>query len=893
MQKVLRSLIHEAFPEELRVKIALLSRRRDIINAEKQEELFKLLREYNIQGVTPLGPGTNRYAFKLNGFVIKVATDHDGIIDNLKEFKMAKRLYPHVTKIYEVSENGTLLVAEYIQPFSSYGEMYQYADKIREILQNFSSVYLIGDVGVTQKNYANWGLRIGSDSPVCLDFAYVYDVSSELFVCRKCKSNSMLVPDKDFVKLMCPAKGCGAVYEFSDIRRRIGNDLHRQEIGDLSEEGYLLEDSNVLTELNPERSNYLEIKSDKKEDEGKNEEIIVEPDNFELDNDINYYKEGFKMNLNVSDMNLMKGAAIKATAVLDNDDIAFSGDMSDTYVIKAYPIIDKTPDDIIVQTPEPIEASVCEEVKEEEEYESSESKVENVVDPEEETIKEPIEEKVTEQDSKFSKKFLDGAHFAVSNVGKLMTESLTKDIFFDEIKTSISQKKLYPGDFYKILSTAIYKAIVGFCNFQQIDIPNKDKPGTHRGYKAPNHITGECYEPTMIFLQRIFIDERLRHVEDMNELMELYKKFYGDYLGLQREIIPSLRLEISKRVKIGGNGLDKLITKLEDLMFCPQEEEDLRIFAQACAEAAEEEEDTTLKDKLDAEIAASKNEEEEPMDVNEALVNAVTDVLGEINTPNEPDEEIAFSAELPEAAEEEYEDDEEENSYGPTTIEILKDGDGEILRIRTSDEFGDIVIPIYTDLTQLDLNEAVPSMVDDRNGDWDWLVHFSPMMRFYTDDPDKWLLVNENEIAENQVHPIILDELEDGRFVMGLYLIDGIYYIDDDGNYSPLSDINTIKKVNKAVFDNVSISSISHLTRTTKDKETIFEESVVSGYLIIEDVEEDEDEEDITPSEVENAAVEAMFEDLPGEEVSDEEFEEEETDENNLIFTPVHKNDFK
>ena len=38
VKKVLRSMIHEVFPFDLRVEIDLLSRRRDISNAEKQEE---------------------------------------------------------------------------------------------------------------------------------------------------------------------------------------------------------------------------------------------------------------------------------------------------------------------------------------------------------------------------------------------------------------------------------------------------------------------------------------------------------------------------------------------------------------------------------------------------------------------------------------------------------------------------------------------------------------------------------------------------------------------------------------------------------------------------------------------------------------------------------------
>ena len=102
MVKQLRSLIHEKFDFETRVKLDLLSRRRDISNKEKQDELFKILREANIQNLVPLGSGTNRYAFKLDGFVVKFATDNDGKIDNMKEFKMSKRLYPHVIKINEV-----------------------------------------------------------------------------------------------------------------------------------------------------------------------------------------------------------------------------------------------------------------------------------------------------------------------------------------------------------------------------------------------------------------------------------------------------------------------------------------------------------------------------------------------------------------------------------------------------------------------------------------------------------------------------------------------------------------------------------------------------------------------------------------------------------------------
>jgi hypothetical protein len=68
--------------------------------------------------------------------------------------------------------------------------------------------------------------------------------------------------------LKCPS--CGKPYQFEDIRRRIGNDLHQHEIGDLSNEGYVLETSNVLMTLDDVRSGYLKKKHTKQ----KNTEVL-------------------------------------------------------------------------------------------------------------------------------------------------------------------------------------------------------------------------------------------------------------------------------------------------------------------------------------------------------------------------------------------------------------------------------------------------------------------------------------------------------------------------------------------------------------------------------------------------------------------------------------------
>jgi len=257
-EKYLRSFLLEHFPESLRVKLDLLGRYRNLQNDAMEEKLFGYFREYGIDA-TPLGMGTNRYGFKLRSFAIKFATNEDGRIDNLKEFKMSPLLQPHVIKVHEVSENGSLLVTEYVQPFESFYEMQRYQSRILTILRSWSDVYLIGDVGISDLNYANWGIQPGTDELVCLDFAYIYDVNSELFLCSepRCRGRVMLVPDANFTDLVCP--NCGTKHMFRDIRLKIGKEDHLREIGDLTEEGYLLSDSNVQVTLDSVRSPYLSI----------------------------------------------------------------------------------------------------------------------------------------------------------------------------------------------------------------------------------------------------------------------------------------------------------------------------------------------------------------------------------------------------------------------------------------------------------------------------------------------------------------------------------------------------------------------------------------------------------------------------------------------------------
>lgn len=847
MKKILRSFLHEQLPLDLRVEIELLSRRRDIFNAEKQEELIKLLRKFNIPGIVPLGSGTNRYAFKLNGFVVKVATDNDGKIDNFKEYKMAKRLYPYVAKTYEVSENGTLLVAEYIEPFQSYGEMLAYADQIRDILRKLSSVYLIGDVGITKKNYANWGKRIGSDDPVCLDFAYVYDVKSELFLCKACKNNSMLIPNNDFTKLICPAVGCGKEYDFEEIRARLGNDIHAHEIGDLTKEGYLMYDSNQETELDCERSNYLAKPVEEVKVEEQDEEIIQ--DNFIFTNN----KEEQKMmntkvfgkhmvtleassvevvndkhigdntpvveavvvddvfSGNIEDSNddiddvINKIAAeqverSKSVAVFNNptemeneneetalntllgsDDIAFSGS------------IDEDSDDAIEEetiTEEPVT------VEADAELATSEGR-------DEDAASELKEYKNEDRCRLFSKYFIENMYQAPLEFGRKVADGYLykKRQIFDSVRSSIVTKKgetLYPERFYNSMAYIVNHAILDFCQYQVVEGVNK-RGKACKNYIAPEYITGMPYEDTIVFLSRFYCNKSLRYISDGEDLMETYKSRYNDCIGLQNGIIEVLRNKIREAFSISYTGIDTIIDALVEGGFIePAMNEDSNDDFQEDIESAPEE----ITEEPAVAVEENNNEQA-----------AIDTLIGseEINSEKESDV---------------LEDEEEPSEYEVTGVYVYPEDDLSVINVISPGAFGTLQIPIYVNLNKVDGNKLSPSMTYDGNKEWDWLVHLNADNVFSTNKPDKYLALNDIMNYEDSIIRFaVLDETEEGDFIMGMWVIGIIAEVDEEFEQHIIwDDKEKMNKLNNIIVDNIGISCVSHLNMTLSNPDLILTE---------------------------------------------------------------------
>jgi len=245
--KVIKSKIHEYLSRD--VLLALNKICNDVTIADnntKVDLMVSVLDKYNID-YTELGPGTNRYAILIDGFVFKIAMDEYGIKDNWSEFAIAKELQPYVTKTYEC--NGLIVVAEYVTVISK-EEFMDKKDKIRQILSYLAQGYIMGDVGTISKNFMNWGYR-DDGQLVILDFAYIYKIKGDEMICGGLNANGdmceeFLEYDENFYKLTCPK--CRKSYTFYDIRRRIDPKYEKKEIDMSKQLAYQLTDAVLVIE---------------------------------------------------------------------------------------------------------------------------------------------------------------------------------------------------------------------------------------------------------------------------------------------------------------------------------------------------------------------------------------------------------------------------------------------------------------------------------------------------------------------------------------------------------------------------------------------------------------------------------------------------------------------
>ncbi len=241
-----RSMIFEYISFDLFVEMNRVTMEPTMDNNEKGSKIKALLTTYGVP-YTSLGSGTNRMAVLIDGYAMKIALDKDGMIDNMREFIYAQVLYPYVVKVYECNFGGFISISEYVSIFTL-DDFHTYQDEMRNILEDISSSFLIGDVGITGRNYVNWGIR--EDGTICmLDFAYIYSVDYKLFTCS-CDGETLLCYDKDYVNMRCPR--CGRKYTFGQIRKKVTKKDQLKEIGDITKRGYVLTAPEQYVEINPE-----------------------------------------------------------------------------------------------------------------------------------------------------------------------------------------------------------------------------------------------------------------------------------------------------------------------------------------------------------------------------------------------------------------------------------------------------------------------------------------------------------------------------------------------------------------------------------------------------------------------------------------------------------------
>lgn len=207
----LRHRIHEIFSEELLIEIENVKDNPMYTdNNSKIEEILILLKDL---GVIFVASGTNRMAILINGYIFKIALDSFGIKDNWNEFEMSTCLQPYVTKTYEC--NGLIAVAEYVNLINK-DEFYDNRDNIASILTILSENYLFCDMGLTTKNYANFGYRATKEI-VILDYGYIYPLDDRIMYCKKC--GNKLIWNKYFTKLVC--SHCAKEHDPIEIRDRM------------------------------------------------------------------------------------------------------------------------------------------------------------------------------------------------------------------------------------------------------------------------------------------------------------------------------------------------------------------------------------------------------------------------------------------------------------------------------------------------------------------------------------------------------------------------------------------------------------------------------------------------------------------------------------------------
>lgn len=200
-------------PDE--VKIALYNITSDYTISDCNEKADMISDIMTPLGFVEIGCGTNRIAFRKHNYVFKVALDERGFIDNISEYKRSIEFPQYFMKVYET--NREILVCEYCELVSE-DYFIAHKDHVKQILEILSNYYIMEDVGLTTKNFCNWGIRTntnGDEVMVLIDNAYFYPIRNKEMI--TCSCGGRIVPGDDYTYYKCSNSACGSRYNSSEI----------------------------------------------------------------------------------------------------------------------------------------------------------------------------------------------------------------------------------------------------------------------------------------------------------------------------------------------------------------------------------------------------------------------------------------------------------------------------------------------------------------------------------------------------------------------------------------------------------------------------------------------------------------------------------------------------
>ena len=236
-----------------------------------------------------IGEGTNRFVCLLDNHIIKVAYNYLAYIDNMNELAMAKNKPKRLARAYET--NGIILVSEYVTVMDK-EDFLESQTEIQGILTTLEAdiipgkkpsafpKYILGDMGMSDKNYGNWGRRTNGDI-VVLDYGYLYKTLAEdwkeIARCPICGSS--LVYSESYSDLKCSKDECPGAKSSNSVKyTTLRNNLGYAKIIDMVDD--IIHDDKYV-KFNKNGSIKVDVMAEVIEEEEEKEEFKI-PEEVEI-----------------------------------------------------------------------------------------------------------------------------------------------------------------------------------------------------------------------------------------------------------------------------------------------------------------------------------------------------------------------------------------------------------------------------------------------------------------------------------------------------------------------------------------------------------------------------------------------------------------------------------